>query len=93
MHGFSSIVTALVLLVLFIMVISITVILINLFKSYDYSSSTILSTGLNALNCVNGSNAVQFNVSGINISLSQRCMIIVLNGTRYIIYPALGSPG
>ncbi len=93
MRGLSSIVTALVLLIAFTMVVSITLILINLFKSYNYASSTILSTGLSALNCINDSSTVQFNVSNIEVSLSERCMIIVVNGTRYIVYPALGSPG
>ncbi|ABW01721.1 hypothetical protein [Caldivirga maquilingensis] len=93
MRGLSSIVAALVLLLVFAMVISITVILIGLFKSYNYSSSTILSTGLSALNCLNDSSVVQFNVSGIEVNLSEQCMIIIVNGTRYLVHPALGSPG
>ena len=93
MRGLSSIVAALVLLIIFTMVVSITVILMGLFKSYNYSSSTILSTGLSSLNCINDSSAVQFNVSNIEVKLSERCMIIVVNGTRYLVYPALGSPG
>ena len=93
MRGLSSIVTALVLLIAFIMVVSITLILIDLFKSYNYASSTILSTGLSAFNCVNDTGTVQFNVSNIEVSLSERCMIIIVNETKYIVYPALGSPG
>ena len=93
MHGLSSIVAALVFLVLFIVVTSIAVILINLFKSYNYSSSTILNTGLSALNCINDSSMIQLSVNNVNVSLSKRCMVITLNGTKYIVYPALGSPG
>ncbi|MGC8570932.1 hypothetical protein [Caldivirga sp.] len=93
MRGLSSIVAALVLLTAFTIVVSITVILMGLFKSYNYSSSEILSTGLSALNCLNDTSAIKVNVSNIKVSLSEHCMIIMINGTRYLVYPALGSPG
>ncbi|MFP3310722.1 MAG: hypothetical protein RXO26_02740 [Caldivirga sp.] len=91
--GLSSVVAALVVLIMVVVMASLALILINLFKSYDYSSSEILSIGLGSLNCLNGTGMVPVSVNGIVIQVGRYCALVAGNGTYYVIHPALGSPG
>ncbi|KUO83265.1 MAG: hypothetical protein AT709_01570 [Caldivirga sp. MG_3] len=91
--GLSSVVAALVVLIMVVVMASLALILINLFKSYDYSSSEILSIGLGSLNCLNGTGMVPVSINGIVIQVGRYCALVTGNGTYYVIHPALGSPG
>ncbi|MFP3300804.1 MAG: hypothetical protein RXN84_00055 [Caldivirga sp.] len=91
--GLSSVVAALVVLIMVVVMASLALILINLFKSYDYSSSEILSIGLGSLNCLNGTGMVPVSINSIVIQVGRYCALVTGNGTYYVIHPALGSPG
>jgi len=91
--GLSSVVAALVVLIMVIVMASLALILINLFKSYDYSSSEILSVGLGSLNCLNGTGMIPVSVNSVVIRVGKYCALVTGNGTYYVIHPALGSPG